>query len=192
MGSFWTRDWNCVPCIGRWILNHWISRDIQESLNLPAILGKHKGYYPQIGSEKLNPRGGEPGWELRSLYHSACPKELYHHCSFLSFFLSFFLASLHLSKDPPRSEPIMLGHLLCSWCQGRMFAFISGGARPRFHALLSSPLVSYPPKINFLSFGFLFCFLALIPRTFSWLSSIPLIWSSIFCFQDTSQAWSWK
>ena len=23
MGSSWTRDWTCVLCIGRWILNHW-------------------------------------------------------------------------------------------------------------------------------------------------------------------------
>ena len=23
-----TRDWTCVPCIGRWILNHWITREV--------------------------------------------------------------------------------------------------------------------------------------------------------------------
>ena len=23
VGSFWTRDQICVPCLGRWILNHW-------------------------------------------------------------------------------------------------------------------------------------------------------------------------
>ena len=23
-----TRDWTCVPCIGRWILNHWTTREV--------------------------------------------------------------------------------------------------------------------------------------------------------------------
>ena len=26
--SFPTRDWACVPCIGRWILSHWTTREI--------------------------------------------------------------------------------------------------------------------------------------------------------------------
>ena len=33
VGSSWTRDCTCVPCIGRWILNHWITRGL-----LPAVL----------------------------------------------------------------------------------------------------------------------------------------------------------
>ena len=24
----WTRDGTCVPCVGRWILNHWTTRDV--------------------------------------------------------------------------------------------------------------------------------------------------------------------
>ena len=28
--SSWTRDWTCVPCIGRWILNHWTTREFQS------------------------------------------------------------------------------------------------------------------------------------------------------------------
>ena len=28
MGSFQSRDWTCVPCIGRWILNHWTTREV--------------------------------------------------------------------------------------------------------------------------------------------------------------------
>lgn len=121
-----------------------------------------------------------------SFYHGVWPKELCHYLVFFFWLLYIF------QKDPPRSEPSMLGHLHPGWCQGRMFAFISGGACPGFHAFLSNPFLSCPPKINFLSFGFLFCFLALIPRTFSWLPSIPLIWFSIFYFKDTSQAWVWK
>ena len=25
--SFWTKDWTYIPCIGRWILNHWTTRE---------------------------------------------------------------------------------------------------------------------------------------------------------------------
>ena len=28
VGSSWTRDQTHVPCIGRWILNHWITREL--------------------------------------------------------------------------------------------------------------------------------------------------------------------
>ena len=27
--SFLTRDWTCTPCIGKWNLNHWTSREVQ-------------------------------------------------------------------------------------------------------------------------------------------------------------------
>ena len=27
VGSSWTRDWTCVPCISRWVLNHWTTRE---------------------------------------------------------------------------------------------------------------------------------------------------------------------
>ena len=27
--SSWTRDWNCVPCTGQQILNHWSTREVQ-------------------------------------------------------------------------------------------------------------------------------------------------------------------
>ena len=30
-GSSWTRDWTCVPCIGRQTLNHWTTRDVLVS-----------------------------------------------------------------------------------------------------------------------------------------------------------------
>lgn len=121
-----------------------------------------------------------------SFHPGAWLRELCHHFSFL------FLVSYIFPKDPPRSEPSVLGHLHLGWCQERVFAFISGGACPGFHALLSNPLLSCLPNINFLSFGFLLCFLALILNSFSWVPSIPLIWSSIFYFKDTFQAWVWK
>ena len=33
-GSSLTRDWTCVPCIGRQILNHWTTRDVPISVLL--------------------------------------------------------------------------------------------------------------------------------------------------------------
>ena len=32
VGSSWTRDGTHVPCIGKWILNHWATRKIQNFL----------------------------------------------------------------------------------------------------------------------------------------------------------------
>ena len=26
--SSWSRDWTCVCCIGKWILNHWLTREV--------------------------------------------------------------------------------------------------------------------------------------------------------------------
>ena len=33
VGSSWTRDRTCVPCIGRQILNHWTTREVPRSVN---------------------------------------------------------------------------------------------------------------------------------------------------------------
>ena len=33
VGSSWTRDRTCVPCIGRQILNHWTIREVPMSSN---------------------------------------------------------------------------------------------------------------------------------------------------------------
>ena len=30
VGSSQTRDGTCIPCIGRWILNHWTTREVQH------------------------------------------------------------------------------------------------------------------------------------------------------------------
>ena len=35
--SFWTRDQTCVPCIGRWILYHWTSREVPASTLLMPV-----------------------------------------------------------------------------------------------------------------------------------------------------------
>ena len=34
VGSSWTRDWTCVPCIGRWILNHCATREAPHLFNV--------------------------------------------------------------------------------------------------------------------------------------------------------------
>ena len=38
VGSSWTRDLTSVPCIGRWILNHWITRVIIPIGNFKIIV----------------------------------------------------------------------------------------------------------------------------------------------------------
>ena len=30
VGSSWPRDWTCASCIGRWILDHWVTREALE------------------------------------------------------------------------------------------------------------------------------------------------------------------
>ena len=40
MESSWTRDWTCVPCVGRWILNHRPTSEVQD----PFIMVG--GWYP--------------------------------------------------------------------------------------------------------------------------------------------------
>ena len=32
--SFWTTGWTCTPCIGRWSLNLWTTREVPEEVNL--------------------------------------------------------------------------------------------------------------------------------------------------------------
>ena len=32
VGSSWSRDRTCVPCIGKWILNHWTTRDVSAQV----------------------------------------------------------------------------------------------------------------------------------------------------------------
>ena len=34
-----TMDWSCVPCIARWILSHWVTREIPLTLFFWALLG---------------------------------------------------------------------------------------------------------------------------------------------------------
>ena len=70
MGSSWTRDGTCVPCIGRWIPIQWTTystyssdRDISLKLGFQLVrlkeltylgVGEKKRY--QIGRRRLSPR----------------------------------------------------------------------------------------------------------------------------------------
>ena len=36
----WTEDETCVPCIGRWIFNHWTTRQIQSFIFFPVSRGR--------------------------------------------------------------------------------------------------------------------------------------------------------
>jgi len=38
MGSSWTRDPTCVSCIGRWILNHWTTREVLRASSVGKYL----------------------------------------------------------------------------------------------------------------------------------------------------------
>ena len=38
MGSSWTRDPSCVSCIGRWILNHWTTREVLRASSVGKYL----------------------------------------------------------------------------------------------------------------------------------------------------------
>ena len=34
VGSSWIKDWTHIPCTGRWILNHWATREVMRHLSL--------------------------------------------------------------------------------------------------------------------------------------------------------------
>ena len=41
-GSSWPRDWTCVACVGRWILNHWTTTAVPNGpteISLPPFAG---------------------------------------------------------------------------------------------------------------------------------------------------------
>ena len=141
---------------------------LQLNLDLSVILGKHGGSYRQTASEKVQSRryGTRMGTQISSFTTVLGPRKWIIMEVFFFFF--FFWPRSVFSKDPPSGKPRVLGHLSSPrLLPGENVAFISWGACPGFHASLSNPLLSCPPKIHFLSFGFLFCFLILIPRTFS-------------------------
>jgi len=37
VGSSWTREQTCIPCIGRWILNHWTNREVEALVNVRKL-----------------------------------------------------------------------------------------------------------------------------------------------------------
>ena len=77
VGSSWTRDGTHVPCIGRWILNHWTTREVLlfpflthmflTRTSLPHI-SKRLGWdrqpsAPGVGSEGLKPNKVSSVWQ---------------------------------------------------------------------------------------------------------------------------------
>ena len=76
------RDWTCVPCIGRWILNHWASRKsllfpLEHTLNrlLPATLWELFSYSksPNQSLPTVSHLPAQPdsswGWKWKSHSH---------------------------------------------------------------------------------------------------------------------------
>ena len=51
LGSSWTRDQTCVPCIGRWILYHWATSVVPPSVILMKAFS--------VKCSGRNPMGGE-------------------------------------------------------------------------------------------------------------------------------------
>ena len=47
--SFWTRNWTCIPCIRRWLLNHWTREVPQDDLNYTCerLFSKNKVQTPE-------------------------------------------------------------------------------------------------------------------------------------------------
>ena len=56
-----TRDQTCIPCIGRWILNHWTTREV------PRLLVMREK--PKLGEAQ----GWAPGGRARSGQRASCP-----------------------------------------------------------------------------------------------------------------------
>ena len=59
VGSFRTRDWTCVPCIGRWILNHWKTREVPVPI-FRIICLRRRNPWSSIQSD--NPASSHYGW----------------------------------------------------------------------------------------------------------------------------------
>ena len=58
--SSWTSDLNYISCIGRWILNHWITREASHAFtcNDCRMIGERKKMLWRKGAEKV--RGFQP------------------------------------------------------------------------------------------------------------------------------------
>ena len=61
MGSSWTRDRTCVPCIGRRILKPWTPRDVLLSLLRKEI--NHE--LPSVNTAEM--KSGWEGWEYKKV-----------------------------------------------------------------------------------------------------------------------------
>ena len=63
--SSWTSDWAHVPYIGRWILNHWITREVPKRAfnGSPKLLcfGFLVFFFSSFSHKMLNPRLLTPG-----------------------------------------------------------------------------------------------------------------------------------
>ena len=54
LGSL-TRDQTCVPCVGRWILNHWTTKEVPE-LALMRNMRSNNNYLLRIGVRRRRGR----------------------------------------------------------------------------------------------------------------------------------------
>ena len=54
VGSSWTMDGTCLPCTDRWILNHWVTREVPTSIFFSDSF-PWKMLFPKVFSMHLSP-----------------------------------------------------------------------------------------------------------------------------------------
>ena len=77
--SSWAKDWTHVPCIGRQILNHWTTREIQDLFlksNAPITQRPHiQALWWHRRSQANGDMGSQPSWPSSPLPPHASPPE---------------------------------------------------------------------------------------------------------------------
>ena len=97
MGSSWTRDGTCVPCIGRWILNHCATREVPNytlwwvcfmvyKLYINKIIKKYQG-----GHQRLICTINKKIWDVLEIWKNLFKFLLEYSC--LTMLYSFLLYS---------------------------------------------------------------------------------------------------
>ena len=141
VGSSWSRDWTCIPCIGRWILNHWTTREARE----PNLDGSARPCSPglPVCTIVLNPqrwpftiqphnwRRDNPHTGMRSLGEWGSPTSLVEWVpqSWSIPFWNLAPAVVLAIKDHLGSVTILLKHWLCKLKKGIPLSDFWGGTK---------------------------------------------------------------
>ena len=67
MGTSWTRDQTYIPCIGKWILNHWTTKEVSIcTILLDTYVISSVQFSRSVVSDSLQPQGlqhARPPWQ---------------------------------------------------------------------------------------------------------------------------------